>query len=204
MYMCFYKEEFRMKLLLFLAKGVELMEASGFIDVFGWDRQYNKGKIQVVTCGLRKEIISTFNIPLKVELLLEEVRVEDFDAFAIPGGFGEYGFYEDAYSDELLQLIVKFTEQKKPIASVCVGALPLAKAGVLKDRRATTYHLAGAKKQKQLEEFGCRLVADEAIVVEDNIITSWGPSTAAEVAFRLLEILTTKEHVKETRKNMGF
>ncbi len=193
-----------MRLLLFLAKGVELIEASGFIDVFGWDRHYNRGSVEVVTCGIRQEIVSCFNIPLKVDLLLEEVKAEDFDALAIPGGFGEYGFYEDAYNESLLELILKFNTLKKPIASVCVGALPIGKSGALKDKKATTYHLAGGKKQKQLEEFGCRLVTDEPIVVEDNIITSWGPSTAVEVAFKLLELLTSKEHALETRRNMGF
>ena len=193
-----------MKVLLFLAKGVELIEASGFIDVFGWDRQYNKGKIQVVTCGLRKTIVSTFNIPIEVELLLEDVIVEEYDALAIPGGFGEYGFYEDAYDDRFLVLIKGFNSLNKPIASICVGALPIAKSGALVGRRGTTYNLAGGRKQKQLEELGCSLVIDKPIVVEDNIITSWGPSTAAEVAFELLELLTSKEHAKETRKNMGY
>ncbi len=193
-----------MKLLLFLAKGVELIEASGFIDVFGWDRHYNRGSVAVVTCGFMKEIISSFNVPLKVDLLLEEVRVEDYDALAIPGGFGEYGFYEDAYNERLLELIVKFHRHKKPIASVCVGALPIGKSGVLGGKKATTYNLAGGKKQKQLADFGCSLVTDESIVVADNIITSWGPSTAVEVAFKLLETLTSKAHAEETRRHMGY
>lgn len=193
-----------MKVLLLLANGFEMLEASGFIDVFGWDRQYNRGKIQVVTCGLRRKLYSTFNISVEVEILLEEARVEDYDALAIPGGFGEYGFYEDAYDEGFLELIAKFNGLKKPIASVCVGSLPIAKCGALVGKRATTYNLAGGRKQIQLKELGCNVVVDEEIVVGENIISSWGPSTAVEVAFKLLELLTSKEHVIETRKNMGF
>lgn len=193
-----------MKVLLLLANGFEMLEASAFIDVFGWDRQYNRGEIEVVTCGLRNKLYSTFNIPVEVEVLLEEVTPEDYDALAIPGGFGEYGYYEDAYDKRFLGLIAGFYAFKKPIASVCVGSLPIAKSGVLVGRRGTTYNLAGGRKQMQLKELGCAVVDDEAVVVEDSIISSWGPATAPEVAFKLLELLTSKEHVFETRKNMGF
>ena len=41
-----------------------------------------------------------------------------------------YGYYEDAYNIEFLKIIREFKSQNKIIASVCVGALPLAKSGV--------------------------------------------------------------------------
>ena len=40
--------------------------------------------------------------------------------------------------------------------------------------------------------------------MDDNLITSNGPSTAIEVAFVLLEILTSKENTLHVRKLMGF
>ncbi|MBE5842847.1 MAG: protease [Butyrivibrio sp.] len=41
-----------MKVLLFLAKGFETMEASVFVDVMGWARNDFGCDINVVTCGL--------------------------------------------------------------------------------------------------------------------------------------------------------
>ncbi|KAB3531533.1 DJ-1/PfpI family protein [Alkaliphilus serpentinus] len=193
-----------MKILLFLAKGFEMTEASGFIDVFGWDKHYNKGQIDVVTCGFTREVISTFNIPIRTDLLIDEVNVEDYVALAIPGGFGEYGFYQEAYDEGFLNLINEFNAANKPIATVCVGSLPVGKSGALKGRRGTAYHLAGGNKQRQLEEMGVTVIKDEAIVVDGNIISSWCPETAIEVAFKLLEMLTSKDHCKNTRMNMGF
>lgn len=192
-----------MKVLLFLANGAEMIELSAFIDVFGWDRHYNNGNINIVTCGFSKEIKSTFNIPIRVDLLIKEVKTDDYNALAIPGGFADYGFYEEAYNEKFLNLIREFKNQDKPIASICVGALPIGKSGILKGKRGTTYHLMGGRRQKQLEEFRVK-VENEPVIVEDNIITSWCPSTAVEVAFKLLEMLRSRNDSDKIREIMGF
>lgn len=192
-----------MKILLLLAQGVELIEASAFVDVLGWNKHYNNTKTEVVTCALRKEVFTTFNICLKADLLIEEVKAEEYEALAIPGGFGDYGFYKDAYDERFLKLIAEFNNAGKPIASICVGALPIGKSGVLRGRKGTTYHLMGGERQRQLQEFGVNIV-NQPIVVDGNIITSWCPSTAIEVALELLEMLTSPDEVHKTRKIMGF
>jgi 4-methyl-5(b-hydroxyethyl)-thiazole monophosphate biosynthesis len=192
-----------LKVLLFLANGVELIEASAFIDIFGWNRCYDNQNTEIVTCGLKKEIKSTFAIPLKVDILIDEVNIEDFDALAIPGGFDDYGFYEDAYDERFLQIIRNFNEAGKLIASICVGALPIGKSGILRGRQGTTYHLMNKRRQKQLEEFGV-IIINEPIVVDKNVITSWCPATATGVAFKLLELLTSSDKVNELKELMGF
>ncbi|BFH62478.1 hypothetical protein PAJ34TS1_30700 [Paenibacillus azoreducens] len=35
---------------------------------------------------------------------IDEVDEDEFDALAIPGGFEEAGFYQDAYSEEFLNM----------------------------------------------------------------------------------------------------
>ena len=89
------------------------------------------------------------------------------------------------------------------IASVCVAVFPMSKSGVLKGRKATTCHLRGSCKRKELEESGA-VPGNEWLVVDGNIITSSCPKTAPEVTFRLLEILTTKEKAHQIREAMGF
>lgn len=113
----------------------------------------------------------------ELDKIINEIVVDDYDALAIPGGFEEFGFYEEAYDAKFQNLIKAFHEQNKPIVSVCVAALPLGKSGILKDRKATTYHLNNAHRQKQLAEFGVDVV-NERVVVDDNIITSYCPILA--------------------------
>lgn len=43
-----------MKTLLFLAKGVETMELSVFVDVLGWAKNDYGYDTEVVTCGFNK------------------------------------------------------------------------------------------------------------------------------------------------------
>lgn len=189
------------KILLLLSEGFEIYEASVFVDVMGWNLEEGDGSTKLYSCGLRREIKSAFNQCFVVDLLVDEVNINDFDALAIPGGFEIYGFYNDAYNEQFLNLIRAFKKQDKCIASICVGALPLGKSGVLKGKKATTYNMQ--VRRDALRSFGVDVV-DEPMVEADNMITSWNPSTAIHVAYRLLEKLTSTENTKAVQKLMGF
>jgi 4-methyl-5(b-hydroxyethyl)-thiazole monophosphate biosynthesis len=192
-----------MKTLLLLAKGFETMEFSAFVDVLSWARNDYGYDVKVETCGFNREVMSTFNIPIAVDRLIDDINVDEYDALAIPGGFEEYGFYEEAYDEKFLNLIREFEAKGKIIATICVAALPLGKSGVLNNRKATTYHLRDGYRQKQLAEFSVEVV-NEPIVIDKNIITSYCPQTASGVAFKLLELLTSIEQMEEVKKAMGF
>ncbi len=191
------------KVLLFLAQGFEEYEASVFTDVIGWSRIYGTAPVGLITTGLRNEIKCTWNFIVKPEIDFDKINVKDFDALAIPGGFEKAGFYEDAYDERFLNLIREFDKQGKVIASICVAALPIGKSGVLKNRNATTYDLLDGIRRNQLSDFGAN-VLNKRVVIDQNIITSTGPSTGLEVAFCLLEMLTDKENVKLVKKYMRF
>jgi len=77
----------------------------------------------------------------------------------------------------------------------------LGKSGILKDKKATTYN--NVVRREALQGFGVNVI-NEAIVIDDNVITSWNPSTAIDVALLLLEQLTTKNNAENIRKLMGF
>ncbi|MXV37798.1 DJ-1 family protein [Flavobacteriaceae bacterium Ap0902] len=189
-------------ILLLLADGFEFYEASVFIDVMGWNLLEGNNQTTLYTCGLHKEVNSTFNQKLIVDFTINEINVEDYDALAIPGGFEDFNFYKEAYSDEFSDLINAFYEKNKTIASICTGAFPIAKSGVLNGKEGTTYNL-NPVRHNQLKEMGV-LVKNLPIVVSDNIITSWNPSTAMDVAFLLLEKMSDKENANNVKHLMGF
>ena len=190
------------KVLLLLADGFEIYEASTFIDVIGWNLLEGDKSTQLFTCALKKEIKSTFNQRFIVDFTVDEINIEDYAALAIPGGFEEYGFYKDAYHPDFLDVIKKFENQQKTIASICTGALPVAESNILQNRNGTTYNL-NPKRQNALRNKSVN-VLNEPIVEDGNIITSWNPSTAMDVAFLLLEKLTSKENTNNIKKLMGF
>ncbi|MCM3080750.1 DJ-1/PfpI family protein [Brevibacillus invocatus] len=192
------------KVCLLLPNGFEAVEASVFTDVIGWNREEGDGTTELVTVGTRDKLTCTFNFTVIPEKVLSEVCVDDFDALALPGGFETAGFYEDAYREDVLEFIRAFDRQGKVIASICVGALPLGKSGVLEGRCATTYNLNNRLRQKQLADMGVHVIPDNSIVVDQNIITSYNPSTAFDVAFKLLESLTSRENTEHVKRLMGF
>ena len=98
-------------------------------------------------------------------------------------------------------LIRDFKAQNKFIASICVGALPLGKSGILKGKTATTYN--NPIRREALQSFGVKVI-NQPIVTDDNMITSWNPSTAVDVALLLLEHLTTKDNAYKVRGLLGF
>lgn len=192
-----------MKTLILLAKGFEMMEFSPFIDIMGWAKNDFGYDTHTVTCGFQKIVTSAFNIRVVVDILIDDINVDNYNALAIPGGFEEFGFYEEAYNEKFLEIIKSFNIQKKPIATVCVGALPVGKSGVLQNRKATTYHLNKGNRQEQLKDFGVTLI-NQPIVVDENIITSYCPETAPEVAFKLLELFTSKQQTEIIKSSMGY
>jgi len=193
-----------MKILLFCCKGFETMEFAPFVDVFGWARNDFHYPIDVVTCGFTRVVTSTFGISVTVDKVFDEICADDYDALAIPGGFENFGFYEEAFDERFLALIAEFGKQGKYIASICVGALPIGKSGVLAGRKGTTYHLSGGNRQRQLAAFGVNVIADQRIVKDRNIITSFCPETAADVALILLICLVGKEKADAVISAMGY
>jgi len=191
------------KILLLLANGFEAYEASVFTDVLDLNMEEGNGLTKVVTCGLRKQLICTGRLTVIPELLISEVDVTEFDALAIPGGYESKGFYVDAYNADFLSIIQKFNQAEKIIASICVGALPVGKSGVLAGRQGTTYHLSNGYRQQQLSAFSVNVV-NQPIVIDSNIITSSSPATALDVAFKLLELLTSRENCLHIKHLMGF
>ena len=192
-----------MKILLFCLKGFETMEFSPFIDTAGWARNDYQYDLEVKTCGFTKTVTSTFNVQVVMDYVFHEINPDDYDALAIPGGFEEYGFYQEAYDERFSDLIRKFNESGKPIASICAGALPVGKSGVLRGRKATTYHLRDGYRQKELAEMGVDVI-NKPVVIDKNIITSWCPQTAVSVAFELMKMMLGTEKTKVIMNAMGY
>jgi D-lactate dehydratase len=66
----------------------------------------------------------------------DEISADGYDGLVIPGGRApEYL----AMDEKVLDLVRKFSDARKPIASVCHGQLILAAAGVVQNRSCTAY-----------------------------------------------------------------
>lgn len=189
------------RVLILLSNGFEVMEAGCFTEVFGWASIYGDVRFDQLSVGLRSPVRSTFGFDVIPEALLGDIRPDDFDALAIPGGFGDAGFYEEALSEPFLEVIRNFDRRQAPIAAVCVSGLSLGAAGVLTGKRATVYHQIGGVRKAELEAHGAIFV-DEPLVIDGHLMTSTGPGTGIELALKLLECLTSPAFALEIRQRM--
>lgn len=195
---------FTKKVLLFAPQGFEDIEVAAFTDILGWTRVLKEVKpVDVVITAFRKNICSKHGLTIKSHLLLNKINPDDYQALIIPGGHNDSG-YAEVYKKEVINLIKKVYENGGVIATICVGALPVARSGILEGKKATTY--ASSKRHDNLQVLrDCGAVpVDKRIVVTDRIITNRGPDTSVEVAFKLLEMLNGKEDMKKVRKALMF
>lgn len=192
------------KVLLFAPQGFEDLEVTTFTDIIGWTRVLKEVQsIDLVITASKRNVCSRHNLIIKAHRLLDDVKVKEYDALIIPGGFNDSG-YTEVYDKKVLNLIRKAHKNGCIIVAMCVGSLPVAKAGVLKGKRATTYSLSRSHDNLQtLRNYGAT-ATEQRIVVSDKIITNRGPDTSIEVAFKLLEMLSGKKDTLRIKKALMF
>ncbi|MDA0674633.1 MAG: DJ-1/PfpI family protein, partial [Cyanobacteria bacterium] len=107
--------------------------------------------------------------------------VPPLDWLIIPGGFGTRPLLEDA---ETLAWIERVRPRTQQLASVCTGALVLAKLGWLTHKRATT-HWGALDFLANLDP--TITVERDQRVVADGIVTSAGVAAGIDMALALVE-----------------
>jgi 4-methyl-5(b-hydroxyethyl)-thiazole monophosphate biosynthesis len=193
------------KILLLISQGAEILEVAPFIDIFGWNGIVGKKNTLLKTAGFHEIISNTWNLKLLPEINLKEskIDIDDYEALVIPGGFGFKGYFEDMKREEFRDIIRKFVDKDKFVIGICTGVIPLGEAGVLKNRKATTYLYDNDRYFNQLIKYGATPLREE-IVIDNKIITCSAPKNAIEVGFLLLKFLTDEENMKKVKYNMGF
>jgi 4-methyl-5(b-hydroxyethyl)-thiazole monophosphate biosynthesis len=189
------------KVLLFLAKGFEDLEAVAIIDVCGWTK-YRKlfGGVSVVTTGFHPEVRGRFGLRIEVDMQVKDINPTEYAALAIPGGFHSHGFRE-AFHPAVQDLARSIHAAGGTIAAMCVGVMPVAEAGLLRGKRATSYPFS-RKNLERLKALGA-VPTSGPIEVDDRIISCAGPAQSIQVGQILLESLISKEAADQVRKYMA-
>ena len=195
------------KIAIFLFEGAELFEIASFTDIFGWNNVVGLKEfrdIKVETISYKESIKCTWGGSLKVEKLITEENVEnffDYDALIIPGGFGKANFFKDKDNEIFKKLVKYFVENNKIIVAICSAVINLLETTYIKDKKVTTYLLDNKRYFNQLKNYNI-IPIEEEIVIDDNLLTCSGPANALDLAFRLLEKMTSKENLKLIKENM--
>jgi protease I len=119
------------------------------------------------------------------DLIIAEVRPEDFDALLLPGGVGNPD--QLRMNQDAVRLIREFAEAGKPVAAICHGPWLLVEADLLRGRRATAWRSI----RTDLKNAGATVV-DEAAVTDGNIITSRKPDDVPEFTKALIAAIESR------------
>ncbi len=128
------------------------------------------------------EVKGVLGAKVKTDLLVKDIRVPDFDVLVFVGGAGAAQYWDDLLAHKLVQDTLK--DPNKILAAICIAPVTLAKAGVLKDRKATVW----PSESEQLKSRGANYTGND-VEKDGNIITASGPSAAKELGEEIVKAL---------------
>ena len=172
------------KAAVLLANGFEECEALLTVDIirragFICDMVSVEGEVVWGSHGIR----------VCADRLLGGVDRASYDMLVLPGGLPGADTLRD--NGIVVEWVKAFAAEKdRYVAAICAAPQVLAKAGVVKGRRVTSYP---GDKYKMLftdaDYVDDNRQTEECVVVDGNLITSRGAGTTLPFACRLVEIL---------------
>ena len=189
-----------MKVLMILGSDYEDVEAIAALDACSWTKYRDSMPIiEVAVAAFKNEVSGKFGTLLKSNFVIDEneINAEEFAGLVIPGGFRPA--YDEVYCEQVYELIRAFADEGKPIATMCVGSICVARSGVLQNGKATTYEFSRHDNFAMLEEEGCR-AAHESVCVSGNIISCSGPLYSEQVMELFVGMLLSEEDAAELKK----
>jgi protease I len=116
-----------------------------------------------------------FGGKVEATVALRNVEVTPFDKVAFIGGPGAAALADDEDAQQIARETVK---QGKGLGAICIAPTILARAGVLKGKKATVWDNAGVQAALLWEE-GAEYTGED-VTVDRKIVTANGPAAAEE------------------------
>ena len=118
----------------------------------------------------------------KVDLTLDALAVKDYQAVLFIGGPGAADYFTDARA---LRLAAEAVAAGKVVGAICIAPGILARAGLLKGRKATCF----SSEEATLKKAGATCTGRD-VEVDGRLVTATGPAAAkrfGEAVAKLLE-----------------
>ena len=161
------------KVAVILANGFEEIEALTVVDVL------RRANISCEMVGFEEQVTGSHDIQVTADRVFDG-DLSDYDLLVLPGGMPGSANLRD--NQALISEIQAFNQEGKKISAICAAPIALHQAGVLKDKYFTCYDGV----QEQITD---GTYQKQTVVVDGNLITSRGPSTALAFAYELVEQL---------------
>ncbi len=177
-----------LKVLIPLAQGCEELEAVTVIDLL------RRAEIKVITAGLDSQhVTASRGTVLVPDTDLDTALKEDYDMVVLPGGLPGADHLDN--DERIKTILIKMANSEKFTAAICAAPKVLANAGLLYNKKATSY-------PGFLDATNNIDISNDAVVIDGKVITSRGPGTAMDFALTLIESLVGKEKRDEVEQGL--
>ena len=121
---------------------------------------------------------------VKPDILINKVKVEDFEAIIFVGGTGASEYWNNPTAHKIIKEAVSLD---KLICAICIAPVTLANAGILDGKKATVFR----SEVKAIKRKGV-IYTGKPVEVDGNIITANGPQAAEEFGKTIINLLLEK------------
>ncbi|MBU0580783.1 MAG: DJ-1/PfpI family protein [Candidatus Margulisbacteria bacterium] len=147
-------------------------------------RVFEKNNIEVVTCSDKPGPLTgkLGKVTANVDILLKDVKIEDYDAIAIAGG-------QDYFwnNPKILEMLKTMDQAKKPIGAICISGCIPAQADIMKGRKCTVFETPASVEE--IKKHGA-IYTGEQCTVDGNVVTAEGPTAAKNFAEEIVKQLS--------------
>lgn len=181
-----------MKVILFLADGFEEVEALTTVDYLR-----RQGIIvDMVSITDENKVKGAHDIVVLADRVLEDLgEFHQYDGVIIPGGIPGATNLRD--NSKVIEVVKEIYSNGKLAAAICAGPIVLERAGILRDKKVTSYPgFSGDLKDSIYDE--------EDVVIDGNIITARGPALAVDFAIEIIRYLLGDKEVEELKKDILY
>lgn len=157
-------------------------------ELFRSQKVLEKAGVEVSVISDKKGIaIGESGGEVEVEKTSGQVSLEELDGILFVGGPGALKHLDNK---ESYRLAAEAREEEKVLGAICISPVILAKAGVLKGKKATVWSSPLRKKPvKVLKKHGARFL-DQPAVRDGALVTANGPGAAEEFGEKVLDALS--------------
>lgn len=163
------------KVAMLLANGFEEIEALVTVDIL---RRANVS-VDLVSMNAEHGVTGAHEVKITTDKLFEDMQ--HYDMIILPGGAGAWTNRDDS---RVIELLKEYDKNNKFIAAICAAPMALGVAGIIKGKKVTCYPADDIIEYLEGAEY-----IEVDVCVDGNIITSRGPATTFDFAFKIAEAL---------------